>query len=115
MVPADSLFVAFGEAADLYVTGYSANAEHVADESTVLLKPVPEGALLATVARMLGTLCKLPAARPVGALAMHLPLHWANNLQARSAEPVDQVLRADARQVDICAAGQPPSPGHCLA
>ena len=103
MVPADSLFVAFGEAADLYVTGYSANAEHVADESTVLLKPVPEGALLATVARMLGT------------LAMHLPLHWANNLQARSAEPVDQVLRADARQVDICAAGQPTSPGHCLA
>jgi hypothetical protein len=57
MVPADSLFVAFGEVADLYVTGHSANAEQVTDESTVLLKPVPEGALLATVARMLGTLC----------------------------------------------------------
>jgi hypothetical protein len=41
----------------LYITGYSDNAEHVADESTVLLKPVPEEALLATVARMLGTLC----------------------------------------------------------
>ena len=41
----------------LCITGYSDNAEHVADESTVLLKPVPEEALLATVARMLGTLC----------------------------------------------------------
>ena len=88
----------------LCITGYSDNAEHVADESMVLLKLVPEEALLATA-----------AARPVGALAMHLPFHWANNLQARSAEPVDQVLRADARQVDICAAGQPTSPGHCLA
>jgi hypothetical protein len=37
----------------LYVTRYADYAQHIVDESTVLVKPVLDEALLASVARML--------------------------------------------------------------
>jgi hypothetical protein len=37
----------------LYVTGYADHAQHVVAESTVLVKPVLDEALLASVAQML--------------------------------------------------------------